>query len=141
VESERIVKRATTSNKLSESGRRRSNAPLARKLQDCQSRKWKKRTRETNGLPSNPGTRLVKPCCLALSISAAEAAWPLSNPSRACSEEHCLDACGSLVLHVRKHMQISVPREGRAGVSELLRDNLCDTPAASAIVAAEWRKS
>ena len=32
VESAKIVKRATTSNKLSESDRRRSNAPLARKL-------------------------------------------------------------------------------------------------------------
>ena len=31
--------------------------------------------------------------------------------------------CDSLVLHVWKHVSISVQREGRAGMSELLRDN------------------
>ena len=39
------------------------------------------------------------------------------------SNEHCLNPCGSLVLHVWKHVSISVQREGRAGMSELLRDN------------------
>ena len=39
------------------------------------------------------------------------------------SKEHSLYSCGSLVLHVWKHVSISVQREGRAGMSELLRNN------------------
>ena len=73
-------------------------------------------------------------------VSSAEFVVPIWS-SRRRSEEHCFYPCGSFVLHVRKGMSISVQREGRAGVSELLRNNFRDTPAANAIVAAEWRKS
>ena len=47
----------------------------------------------------------------------------LNDSSRCLSKEHCLYSCGSLVLHVWKHVSISVQREGRAGVPELLRNN------------------
>jgi hypothetical protein len=41
----------------------------------------------------------------------------LKDLSSGLSEEHSFYSCGSLVLHVRKHMSISVQREGRASVS------------------------
>lgn len=47
----------------------------------------------------------------------------LNDSSRGLSKEHSFYSCGSLVLHVWKYMSISVQREGRAGVSELLRNN------------------
>src|SRR5437868_7767724 len=46
-----------------------------------------------------------------------------NDSSRCLSEEHSLYSCGSLVLHVWKHVSIGVQREGRAGMSELLRNN------------------
>jgi hypothetical protein len=47
----------------------------------------------------------------------------LTDLSRCLSKEHSLCSRGGLVLHVWKHVSISVQREGRAGVSELLRNN------------------
>ena len=77
--------------------------------------------------------------CLPI-LSGAEP-FVLNDSSRCLSKEHSLYSCGGLVLHVWKHVSISVQREGRVGVSLLLRDNFGRHSAASAIVAAECRKS
>ena len=47
----------------------------------------------------------------------------LNDSSPSLSEEHSFYSCGSLVLHVWKHVSISVQRKGRAGVTELLRND------------------
>jgi len=57
-----------------------------------------------------------------VSVSGAEP-FGINDSSRCRSKEHCLYSCGSLVLHVWKHVSVSVQREGRAGMSELLRNN------------------
>ena len=55
-------------------------------------------------------------------VSSAELSV-LNSSSRCVSKEHCPYSGGSLVLHVWKYMSLSVQRECRAGVSELLRYN------------------
>jgi hypothetical protein len=54
--------------------------------------------------------------CYIFVLSGAELIV-LKDPSFGLSEEDSFYSCGSLVLHVRKHMSISVQREGRASVS------------------------
>ena len=51
----------------------------------------------------NLGTRCVESYCPVLIASGAELCV-LSYPSRPHSQEHCLHPCGSLVLHVWKHV-------------------------------------
>jgi hypothetical protein len=68
----------------------------------------------------NVGARCVESY---LVLIAPGADFVLSYSSRRRPKEYCPYSCDSLVLHVRKYMSISVQREGRAGMSELLRDN------------------
>jgi len=65
---------------------------------------------------SNPAPDEFKSQYLPLIISGAESLHLRSK-------EHCLYPSDSFVLHVWKHVSIGIQREGRAGVSELLRDN------------------
>ena len=55
-------------------------------------------------------------------VSGAEPSV-LNDSLRCRSKEPCLYSCGSLDLHVWKHVSVSVQREGRAGMPELLRNN------------------
>jgi hypothetical protein len=60
--------------------------------------------------------------CAARSLSGAET-FVLNGFITLSVERAYLYSCGGLVLHVWKHVSIRVQREGRAGVSELLRNN------------------
>ena len=73
-------------------------------------------------------------------VSGAELLVP-NDSSLGLSEEHSFYSCCGLVLHVWKNMSISVQREGRAGVSELLRNNFWRHSRCQRDWAAEWRKS
>jgi hypothetical protein len=92
------------------------------------------------GCASDSGARCVKSYCLVLIISGAEPL--LLSWSRCRSKERCLYPCGGLVLHVWKHVSIGVQREGAVlACPSCSETTFGDTPAASAIVAAECRKS
>ncbi len=78
------------------------------------------RTMRIGGFVFESGTRRVKPY-VGLIVSCAGIVISLSS-SRS-SNEHCLYSRGSLVLHVRKNVSISIQRKGCARVSKLLRNS------------------
>lgn len=100
---------------------------------------WNNRARQATGLLINSrhsNTSIVIASLLPRDRIGCRTLGP--NDSSRCPWEYRLYSCSSLVLHVWKHVRIGVQREGRAGMSELLRNNLGHTPADKAIVAAEW---
>src|ERR1700752_3705064 len=73
-------------------------------------------------------------------LSGAEP-FVLNDSSRCLSKEHSLYSCGSLVLHVWKHVTISVHVKAVLACPSCSETTFGDTPAANAIVAAEWSLS